>query len=76
MDLAMFGLVALSLLISRSRVRGLIGADFLLFLAACLKLFPIFAMSAGAVAAAAAFLAYLLAAFTSYTSRSLEYSSG
>jgi hypothetical protein len=81
-DLAIFGLVALSLLISRSRLRGLIGADLLLFLAACLKLFPIFAVSAvaregrrsarlGAVAVAAAFLAYLLATFT-YTRAALR----
>jgi hypothetical protein len=43
-DLVLFGLVALAVLVSRRGVLGLVVADTLVLVAACLKLFPIFAL--------------------------------
>jgi hypothetical protein len=43
-DLVLFAVVALAVLVSRRGLIGLVVADTLVFVAACLKLFPIFAL--------------------------------
>ena len=71
-DLLLFALVVLAVLVYRRSLRGLVVADGLILLAACLKLFPIFALAfsvfyrqrrarVGVVAVAGCFVAYLFA---------------
>jgi hypothetical protein len=68
-DLLLFALVALAVLVSRRGLRGLIAADVLIWLAAALKLFPIFAIGFLArrrTRAAVVSIAVVIASFALY----------